>query len=95
MKTMKTLQLSVADDLYQRANQKAAELDTSLPNVVQDLLTHWTALGDPETKVAAEAQRRAEFMRFLDELNARLRQPGPSVGPLNREELYERGISGH
>lgn len=92
---MKTLQLSVADDLYQRANQKATELDTSLRDVVQDLLAQWTATGAPETKVAADAQRRAEFMRFLDELDARPRKPGPSVGPLNREELYERGIPGH
>ena len=92
---MKTLTLSVADDLFQRANQKATELDTSLRDVVQDLLSQWTATGVPDTRVPADAQRRAEFLRLLDELDARPLKPGPSVGPLNREELYERGIPGH
>lgn len=87
---MKTLTLTVADDLYQQASQKATELDTSLRDVVQDLLAQWTTSGTAEPQVAADAQRRAEFLRFLDELNAKPRQPGPSVGPLNREELYQR-----
>ena len=87
---MKTLTLTVADDLYQQASQKATELDTSLRDVVQDLLAQWTTSGTAEPQVAADTQRREEFLRFLDELNAKLRQPGPSVGPLNREELYQR-----
>jgi hypothetical protein len=37
-----------------------------------------------------EADRRS-FLSFLDELDARPVKPGPSVGPLNREELYDRG----
>jgi hypothetical protein len=153
---MKTLTLSVADDLYQQANQKATELDTSLPEVVQDLLVQWTTTKAAETTLSsydaeqrrkeldklfaitdakpklpgsvgpfnreelyqrgisaepdsstdqsvannivgsdAEQQRREELQRFLDELNAKPRQPGPSVGPLNREELYQRGIPGY
>jgi len=36
---MKTITVPVADDLYQKAIQKAAAEDTSLPEVVQDLLT--------------------------------------------------------
>ena len=87
---MKTLTLTVADDLYQQASQKATELDTSLRDVVQDLLVQWTTSSTTEPQVAADAQRSAEFQRFLDELNAKPRQPGPSVGPLNREELYQR-----
>ncbi len=92
---MKTLTLSVADDLYQQATQKATELDTSLREVVQDLLAQWTVTPPLKAEVAADAPRRAELLRFLDELDTRPRKPGPSVGPLNREELYERGLPGH
>ena len=89
---MKTLTVPVADELYRRASQKAAAADTSLPEVVQDLLAEWTQ-EDPQTVPAAtESQRRADLLKFLDELAARPLKPGPSVGPLNREELYQRGV---
>jgi hypothetical protein len=88
---MKTLTISVADDVYQRASQKAADAKTSLPEVVQDLLAAWTH----EEQAAAASQRRADWMKFLDELGDRPLRPGPSVGPLNREELYQRGVPGH
>lgn len=89
---MKTLTISVADDVYQRASQKAEAAETSLPEVVQGLLSEWTQGGLRET---SDGQRRAELLRFLDELAARPLKPGPSVGPLNREELYQRGVSGY
>ena len=127
---MKTITVSVADELYQRASQKAAGEATSLSQIVQGFLVDWTGSADqadscecsqpevtatgPEPRgesslrstndrrdanerlvVTAEARRGEAFLRFLDELNAKPRQPGPSVGPLNREELYQRGISGH
>jgi hypothetical protein len=90
---MKTLTISLADDVYQRASQKAAAVETSLPQVVQDLLSEWTQEDCRSIEEATEIQRRAEFLRFLDELSARPLKPGPSVGPLNREELYQRGVS--
>jgi hypothetical protein len=92
---MKTFTISVADDLYQRATQKAAAADTSLPRVVQDLLTEWTQTDGGPLRETAESQRRADLLKFLDELAARPLKPGPSVGPLNREELYQRGVPGH
>jgi hypothetical protein len=92
---MKTITIPVADDLYQRASQKAAAADTSLPEVVQDLLAEWTQEDRGLVRAAAESQRRADFLKFLDHLAARPLKPGPSVGPLNREELYQRGVSGY
>jgi hypothetical protein len=92
---MKRLTIPVADDLFQRASQKAAAADTSLPEVVQDLLAEWTQEDRGSVRAATESQRRAELLKFLDELAARPLKPGASVGPLNREELYERGVPGH
>jgi hypothetical protein len=92
---MKTLTISVADDVYQRASQKAAAAETSLPKVVQDFLSEWTQANHRPAGVVAESRRRGDFLKFLDELAARPLTPGPSVGPLNREELYQRGVPGH
>jgi hypothetical protein len=89
---MKTLTISVADDVYQRASQKAAAQDTSLPQVVQGLLSEWTQ--DNRSGMATTVDQR-DFLKFLDELAARPLKPGPSVGPLNREELYQRGVPGY
>jgi hypothetical protein len=92
---MKTLTISVADDVYQRASRKAAAAAASLPEVVQNLLAEWTQNDRPPAGGTAENQHLAEFLRFLDELAARPLKSGPSVGPLNREELYQRGVSGY
>ena len=92
---MKTLTISVTDDVYQRASEKAAAADTSLPEVVKDLLCEWSQDNGHCAGVATERQRGAEFLKFLDELAARPLKPGPSVGPLNREELHRRGVSGY
>ncbi|HEV2949816.1 MAG TPA: hypothetical protein VGX70_20735 [Gemmataceae bacterium] len=91
---MKTLTVPVADDLYQRASEKAAAAETSLPKVVQDLLAEWTQEDLHALASASESQRRGDLLKFLDELAARPLKPGPSVGPLNREELYQRGVPG-
>ena len=88
---MKSLTVFVADDLYQRASQKAAATESSLPQVVQDLLSEWTR----ENHYPAGHENDSDFLSFLDELAARPLRSGPSVGPLNREELYDRGVSGH
>jgi hypothetical protein len=92
---MKTLTISVADDVYQRASQKAAAAETSLPKVVQDLLCEWTQDEIRSVGATGENQRGAGLLKFLDELASRPLKPGPSVGPLNREELYQRGVSGY
>jgi hypothetical protein len=90
---MKTLTVSVTDDLYERAIQKAAATAKSLPEVVQGLLDEWTHDGLDE--VSESKGSRGDFLSFLEELAARPLMPGPSVGPLHREELYQRGVPGH
>lgn len=92
---MKALTISVADDLYQRASQKAAAKETSLPKIVENLLCEWAGESFGSTGNTAASGCRADFLEFLDDLAARPLKPGPSVGPLNREELYQRGVSGH
>ena len=92
---MKTLTISVAADVYQKASQKAAAAETSLPEVVQDLLCEWTQDDFRSAGAATEHQRGANLLKFLDELAGRPLKPGPSVGPLNREELYQRGVPGY
>ena len=91
---MKSVTISVADDVSQRASQKAAAEATSLPDVVQGLLADGSQASDPSPVETVEERRQAEFLRFLDELAARPRTSGTSVGPLNREELYQRGVPG-
>lgn len=88
---MKTLTLSVADDLYQQANQKATELDTSLRDVMQDLLVQWTTTKAAETTLSSydAEQRRKELDKLFAMADAKPKLPG-SVGSLNREELYQR-----
>ena len=92
---MKTLTISVADEIYQRASQRAAAAETSLPEVVQDFLCEWSRGDLLLAQSAVDNRRRADFVGFLDELASRPLQPGPSVGPLNREELHERGVPGY
>jgi predicted CopG family antitoxin len=92
---MKTLTISVADEVYQRASQKAAAEETSLPKVVQDLLCEWTQGTNGSVAAIAESPRKSDWVKFLDELAARPVKSGPSVGPLRREELYQRGVSGY
>jgi len=57
---MKTLTVPVADELYQRASQKAAAADTSLPEVVQDLLADWTQEFH-SVRTNTESQARVDF----------------------------------
>jgi hypothetical protein len=92
---MKTLTISVTDDVYQRASEKAAAANALLPDVVEDLLTSWTQQERGFVPAPVENHRRTDWLKFLDDLAARPLKPGSSVGPLNREELYQRGVSGH
>ena len=56
---MKTLTISVADDVYQRASQKAAAAETSLPEVVRDLLSEWTQEDHRSVGVTAFLKQRS------------------------------------
>lgn len=120
---MKTITVSVEDEVYRAAAEAAAQRQRSLIALVQEFIERMGRLGEAsgqaeseearkareefarflaelstqsdanEALTEKEQKRREEFVRFLAELNARPLKDGPSVGPLNREELYQRGIS--
>ena len=77
---MKTIEVSIDDDTYSKAEEKAVALSTSLPNVVADYLRQWTA----------DEERVEEVRRKMSELFAK---PGWRFGlgtPDTREERNAR-----
>ena len=102
---MKEITISIDEDVYRVALAIAARQRISLNALVQEVLTRLRAeSGLPESEFPTEPQaediadkreRREEIAQFFANLNAQPRQDGPSVGPLNREELYQRGIRGY
>ena len=85
---MKNITVSVDDELYHEARVEAARQRKSLSALVREFLVglRLTAAekgGDPELeKLFALSDRKHQNRKG-------------SVGPLNREELYQRGISRH
>lgn len=68
----------MADEVYQRAHQKAAAAATSVPEVVQELLSAWSALPEPDNagNYPAVAYARATIARNIikDRVKAGLTQ---------------------
>lgn len=104
---MKNITISIDDEVYRAASEEAARLRKSLSELVQEFLTRLraereqngsSAQAAPELPAAMESDENGEqrksresLAQFFAELNTRPLTDGPSVGPLNREELYERG----
>lgn len=104
---MKNITISIDDEVYRAANEEAARRRKSLGELVQEFLARLRteqglngreAQTEPESPAATDAaedealrEQRESLAQFFDELNARPLKEGPSVGPLNREELYQRG----
>lgn len=103
---MKEITITIDDDVYRAASEAAARQRKSLSELVREFLTrlrtepepNGSPVTTPESPLTADTatdeelrKRDEELARFFDELNARPLQDGPSVGPLNREELYQRG----
>jgi plasmid stability protein len=88
---MKNITVSVDDDLYHAARVEAARRRKSLSALVREFMTGLTAAkgGGKAAKVDPELQK---LWDMSDRKHARRRG---SVGPLNREEIYQRGISRH
>lgn len=86
---MKIVTISLEDELYETASLQAARSRKTLGEFLRDLFLSGLRRGDKT------AQDGAAALKTLWELaDARPVTPG-SVGPLNREELYERELSGH
>jgi len=78
---MKTITVSLDDELYQRADEKAVAEATSLSQVVPELLSEWTAEED-------RAALLTEMRRLFQLADERDRLKEGSAGPFPREELY-------
>ena len=79
---MKSLTVAIRDDLYERAQRRAAARGTSLADFVVELVEHSEA-GAP-AEVTCD---RAALLAALD----KGRNHAP-VGPMKRDELYDRDV---
>lgn len=82
---MKNITVSVDEDIYFAARRKAAERKTSVSQLVAKYLR----------SLSREDELRAERARRLDELfemTDQRSQPG-TVGPFNRDEIYDERLS--
>ena len=85
---MKNITVSVDDELYHEARVEAARQRKSLSALVREFLAGLRLSaaekgGDPELeKLFAMSDRKHQKRKG-------------SVGPLNREEFYQRGVSRH
>jgi hypothetical protein len=86
--------LYIDDTVYHEAVAAAAGKGITLAEFIEEalrlMLDRATLKTSEMTEEGSDLQRE-EFARFLDELDAKPLKDGPSVGPLNREELYQRG----
>ena len=81
---MKNITVTVSDEIYRQARNKAAEHNTSVSRLVAEYLR----------SLSRDEELRAERNKLLDQLieeqdRARRRKP---VGRLKREEIYGRGL---
>jgi hypothetical protein len=86
---MKIVTISLEDELYENASAQAAKSRKTLGEFLRDLFLSGLRRGDKA------AQDGATTLKTLWELADARPVASGSVGPLNREELYERGLSGH
>jgi predicted CopG family antitoxin len=90
---MKSITITIDDEVYRAASEEAARLRKSLSELAQEFIERMSRKGADSGQLESEeaGKAREEFNQFLAELNAQPRQEGPSVGPLNREESHQRG----
>lgn len=91
---MKSITITIDDEVYRAASEEAARLRKSLSELAQEFIERMSRKGADSDQLESEeaGKAREDLNQFLAELNAQPRQEGPSVGPLNREELYQRGV---
>jgi hypothetical protein len=86
---MKTVTIALEDELYETARAEAEKRRKSLGDFMHDVFWSGLAAG---TKAAPMDESALTALWSL--ADARPATPG-SAGPLNRDSLYERGLSGH
>ena len=86
---MKTVIISLEDELYETAQAEAARSRKSLADFLRDVFMSGLRSGDKAVKDGS-----ATLKALWELADARPVTTG-SAGPLNRDGLYERGLSGH
>lgn len=87
MKPMKTITLTVEDEVYEQAVQAAAQRRKSLGDLFRELVV--TLRGSSRSSEEASSAVLQSAWGLAD--SKPLREG--SAGPLNRDGLYERGVS--
>ena len=90
---MKTISVSVDDEIHRLARIRAAETGTTVSAMMRDLLTEMLRHPAEAESAETEPQRRA---RLLDEVLGRFRREGIGLDPTNiltREEMYVRNAA--
>ena len=87
---MKTISVSVDDEIHRLARIRAAETGTTVSAMMRDMLLEMLRKPATTAPTETEPERRA---RLLDEVLERFRREGIGVDTsqiLTREELYDR-----
>lgn len=86
---MKTVTIALDDDLYETASAQAAKSRKSLGVFLRDVFSSGLSSRDKALKDGS-----ATLKALWELADAQPEIPG-SVGRLNRDDLYERGLPGH
>ena len=81
---MKSITITVSDEIYRRARSKAAEHNTSVSRLVAEYLRSLTR----DEELRAERNQRLDEL-FDEQDRARKRKP---VGRLRRKQIYARDV---
>jgi len=85
---MKNITVSVDDELYHEARKEAARRRKSLSALVREYLA-----GLRKSPAKANTSTDPELAKLFAMSDRKHQNRRSSVGPLNREELYQRGVS--
>jgi len=84
---MKTITLTVEDEVYEQAVQAAAQRRKSLGDLFRELVVSLRGANRSQTENGLSVLQSAWGLADSKPLRE------GSVGPLNRDELYQRGVS--
>lgn len=87
---MKNITVSVDDELYHEARIEAARRRKSLSALVREYLA-----GLRQSPAKAKTTTDPELAKLFAMSDRKHKNRRGSVGPLNREELYQRGVPRH
>lgn len=86
---MKNVTIALEDELYETASAQAAKSRKTLGEFLRDVFLSGLRSGDKAVKDGSAT------LKTLWELADAKPVTSGSAGPLNRDDLYQRGLSGH